>query len=78
MAVNPKLHDLMDQLASEMVDKGIYWNEALAQFEKQFVQKALRKNGGNLVKTSLAIGIHRNTLSKKIGQHKIPREKTRG
>ncbi|HEY2933807.1 MAG TPA: helix-turn-helix domain-containing protein [Acidobacteriota bacterium] len=73
MTRNTRLRDLMEELVGEMVERGIYWNEAEAQFEKQFIQKSLLKNGGNLIKTSASMGIHRNTLSKKITQHKIPK-----
>ncbi|HEV8130542.1 MAG TPA: helix-turn-helix domain-containing protein [Acidobacteriota bacterium] len=75
MIRNTKLRDLMGELVGEMVDKGIYWDEAVAQFEKQFIQKSLKKSGGSLLKTSASMGIHRNTLSKKITQHKIARGK---
>ncbi len=75
MIRNTRLRDLMEELVAEMVEKGIYWDEAVTQFEKQFIQKSLKKNGGNLLKTSASMGIHRNTLSKKISQHNIARGK---
>jgi len=75
MTRNTKLRDLMEELVGEIVDKGIYWDEAVTQFEKQFIQKSLKKNSGNLLKTSASMGIHRNTLAKKISQHKIARGK---
>ncbi|MBI4455407.1 MAG: histidine kinase [Acidobacteria bacterium] len=75
MTKNTKLRDLLEELVVEMVDKGIYWNEGVTQFEKRFIQKSLEKNGGSLTKASTSMGIHRNTLSKKIIQHRILRKK---
>jgi sugar diacid utilization regulator len=34
----------------------------------------MRRNNGHLQKTSAALGIHRNTLSKKVSLGKIPRK----
>ncbi len=65
-AGTPKLKDRLESLITEMLEKGILFNEAAAQFEKQFIQKALRLHKGNITRTAQAIGIHRNTLSKKI------------
>jgi len=77
MPKSVKLCDLMEELAAEMVDKGIFWHEAVAQFEKHFIQNALRKSEGNIVKTSAIMGVHRNTLSKRMAQHKIARQRVR-
>ncbi|MBI2822116.1 MAG: hypothetical protein HYX74_07805 [Acidobacteria bacterium] len=75
MAKKTRLCDLVHDLTTEMVDKGIYWHEAVAQFEKQFIESALTRNQGNLIRTAGAIGIHRNTLARKIAQHKISKGK---
>ncbi|MBI3940549.1 MAG: hypothetical protein HY315_06915 [Acidobacteria bacterium] len=77
MPKNTKLRDLMEEMATEMVEKGIFWHEAVMQFEKHFIQTALRRSEGNLLKTAAAMGIHRNTLSKKITQHRISKENPR-
>lgn len=71
MPKNTKLRDLMEELAADMVDKGIFWHEAVTQFEKHFIMKALQKSEGNIIRTSAIMGVHRNTLSKRITLHKI-------
>lgn len=68
---NPRLKERLESLVAEMIDKGILLNEASTQFEKQFIQKALRLNDDNISRTSEMIGIHRNTLSKKIALYKL-------
>ena len=77
MPKNTRLHDLMEQLAAEMVDAGILWDEAAGQFEKQFIQCAMARSGCNRSRASQAMGIHRNTLSRKITLYRIPKEKSR-
>lgn len=66
-----KLKDRLESLVVEMIEKGILFNEAVSQFEKQFIQKSLKLHSGNITRTADAIGIHRNTLSHKIERHKL-------
>jgi len=40
-------------------------------FEKDFLFRALKRNGGNISKTALQIGIHRVQLHEKIKNLKI-------
>ena len=49
-----------------MLDKGLFFAEATREFEKQFILLGLEKSGGNRTKAARIMGIHRNTLSKKI------------
>jgi DNA-binding protein Fis len=59
----------MDQLIDRMINGGILFEEALQEFEKQFILKMLGRHNNNLSKASLALGIHRNTLSKRVEQY---------
>lgn len=64
-----------------MLDGGILLTEALAEFEKIYIQKALERNGSRLARTAVSLGIHRNTLSKRVAQyensHRRARKRTR-
>ena len=60
------LKERMERFCREAVDKGILFPEALDQFERCFIAEALRRNNGSIIRTSAALGIHRNTLSKKL------------
>ena len=60
------LKSRMERFCREAVDKGILFSEALDQFERCFIGEALRRNNGNIIRTAAALGIHRNTLSKKL------------
>jgi DNA-binding NtrC family response regulator len=59
----------MDQLIERMINGGILFEEALQEFEKQFILKMLLRHNNNLSKASIALGIHRNTLSKRMEQY---------
>ena len=66
-----RLKDQVEALVSEMSEKGILLSEALDQFEKRFIQQSLALHNGNITRTAMAIGIHRNTLSKKIERYEL-------
>jgi len=67
--MNEKLQRLID----EMVEKGIRLPEATREFERRFISKVLAESDGNLSKAADALGLHRNTLSRKIAEHRIKR-----
>jgi len=58
--------DLLEALIVRMVDSEISYTDAVGEFEKRFIKKVLDKNHGNQSKAAQALGIHRNTLSRKI------------
>jgi DNA-binding NtrC family response regulator len=69
----PTIKAVLEEVIDEMVDKGLFWPEASAQFEKLFIIRALRKSRGNVSRAAGLMGVHRNTLSKKIREYAIDR-----
>lgn len=67
-----QLHDRMEDLIDEMLDGQILLNEAIMEFEKLYIQKALKRFGEHLSNTAEALGIHRNTLSKRVAAYETP------
>jgi Fis family transcriptional regulator, factor for inversion stimulation protein len=61
----------LESLVVELIEKRIYLEEAVGAFEKKFIQTALAKTNGNQTKAAVVLGVHRNTLSRKITQHKL-------
>jgi transcriptional regulator with PAS, ATPase and Fis domain len=59
----------MELLIEEMLNGQILLNEAMTEFEKLYIQKALERNKEHLSKTADALGIHRNTLSKRVSNY---------
>ena len=71
MTAGQNIKDRLEETINEMVSKGIYWSEAASQFEKLFILRSLQQSNGNLGRAAQIMGIHRNTLSKKIREHRI-------
>jgi DNA-binding NtrC family response regulator len=63
--------ETLEALVSEMIERRIYLGEAVGEFEKKFIQTALTKTRGNQTKAAQVLGVHRNTLNRKIAQHKL-------
>jgi len=66
MPQQPGLRERLETLCRDMIEKGILFSEAMEHFERCFITEVLRRNGGNLTRTAGSLGIHRNTLSKKV------------
>jgi transcriptional regulator with PAS, ATPase and Fis domain len=52
-----------------MLDGQILLEEAVAEFEKLYIEKALARHGAHLSHTAATLGIHLNTLSRRIATH---------
>ena len=65
------MKEKLESLVAEMIERRIYLDEALGEFEKKFIQNALVKTRGNQTKAAKVLGVHRNTLNRKIAQHKL-------
>ena len=59
----------LESLVNQMIACGVRFEDAVGELEKKFVKKALETNKGNQSKTAQLLGIHRNTLSRKILQY---------
>lgn len=69
-----KMREKMDELIEEMLNGKILLGEATAEFEKLYIQKALERNDDHISNTAEVLGIHRNTISKRLASYQ---EKTK-
>jgi DNA-binding NtrC family response regulator len=67
------MSDRFERLIEEMVDKGVQFEDACLEFEKRFIARVLARSNGSLTKTAEMLGIHRNTLSRKMDEFKLKR-----
>ena len=65
------MKDQLEGLVSQMVERGILFDEAVGEFEKRFIKRILDRVKGNQSRAAEELGIHRNTLSRKIGEYKL-------
>jgi DNA-binding NtrC family response regulator len=61
----------LEALIDEMLDGQIMLDEALTEFEKLYIQKALARHKEHLSRTATSLGIHRNTLSKRVAAYRV-------
>jgi Fis family transcriptional regulator len=65
------LKDQLEALIAQMVEQGIAYQDAVSEFEKRFIKRVLENANGNQCKAAMELGIHRNTLSRKIEEFKL-------
>jgi Fis family transcriptional regulator, factor for inversion stimulation protein len=61
----------LESLIGMMVDRGILLEEAITEFEKKFIKCVLEHSKGNQSRAAKVLGIHRNTLSRKVSDYKL-------
>jgi DNA-binding NtrC family response regulator len=67
------ISERLEKLVEDMVDKGVHFEDAVREFEKRFITRTLGCCAGSLTRTADKLGIHRNTLTRKMGEYKIKR-----
>jgi DNA-binding protein Fis len=65
------LKDQLEALVGQMVERGILFDEAVNEFEKKFIKRVLDRSNGNQSRAARLLGMHRNTLSRKIDLYKL-------
>ena len=63
--------DRLEKLIEEMVDRGVQFDDAVHEFEKRFIARVLGQCDGSLTKTAECLGMHRNTLTRKMVEYKL-------
>ena len=59
----------LEALIDEMLDGHILLAEAVSEFEKLYIKKALSRNKEHLSNTARTLGIHRNTIAKRVADY---------
>jgi len=65
------IHQKMELLVKDMVEKEVRYRDALKEFQKIYLETALRKFKGNKSRMAESLGLHRNTLHNKAKSLKI-------
>lgn len=71
------MRDQLEGLVTQMVERGILFDEAVSEFEKRFIKRVLDRANGNQSRAAEVLGIHRNTLSRKVAQYKLDHRRNR-
>ncbi len=67
------MRDQLDRLVDEMLRKGILYDDARQAIERRFITRALSRSEGNLGQAADLLGIHRNTLTRKMAAYRLKR-----
>ncbi len=70
MQIRPRLEAVIE----DMLDGHILLDEALEEFEKLYIEKAFTRNKKRITLTAAALGIHRNTISKRVHLYRVKRK----
>lgn len=62
----------LETLIEQMISRGILFGEAVREFEKKFILAVVDRNRNNLSRAAGELGIHRNTLSKRLLEYQKP------
>jgi DNA-binding NtrC family response regulator len=65
------MKESFDGLIDHLVNAGFFLEEAVEILEKGMIERALRTAESNQSEAAKALGIHRNTLLRKMQQHGI-------
>ena len=67
------MKDQLEALITQLVDRGVPFSAAQLEFEKKYIRQVLERTGGNQSRAARLLGMHRNTLSRKIEEHQLAR-----
>ena len=65
------MRDQLDSLVQQMIDRGVRYEDARREFEKVFITRALQRSKGSVGEAADLLGIHRNTVARKITEYRI-------
>ena len=65
------MKERFDGLVEHLLNGNIFLEEAIEILEKGMIQRVLERTGGNQSEASKQLGIHRNTLQRKMVQYNL-------
>jgi Fis family transcriptional regulator len=65
------VRELLDRLVDQMVTGGITFEDGRREFERRFISRVLSETDGHLTKAADKLGVHRNTLTRKLAELEI-------
>ena len=67
------MRDALERLVSDMLDKGVHYEDVRRELEKLSITRALQRTQGSLGEAAELLGVHRNTIARKIAEYRIKR-----
>ncbi len=60
------MREQLENLVQQLLDRGVRYDDARREFEKVFIARALQRAKGNVGDAADLLGIHRNTVARKM------------
>ena len=67
------MREHLERFVNELLDKGVHYEDARQEFEKLLISRALQRTEGSLGEAAELLGLHRNTVARKIAEYRIKR-----
>ena len=67
------MRDQLEKIVQELLDKGVLYEDARREFEKMFITRALQRSKGSVGDAAGLLGLHRNTVARKMVEYRIKR-----
>ena len=67
------MRDQLERLVTDMLDKGLLYEDVRREFEKLSISRALQRTKGSLGEAAELLGVHRNTIARKVAEYRIKR-----
>ena len=71
------MKEKFEDLVNHLVGHGFFLEEVVELLERTLIEKTLERTGGNRSAASKLLGIHRNTLQRKMADYHLGPRKTR-
>ena len=65
------MRDQLENLVRQMLERGVRYDDARREFEKVFITRALQRSKGSVGDAADLLGIHRNTVTRKMTEYRI-------
>jgi DNA-binding NtrC family response regulator len=72
-----EMKEKFESLVEHLVGHGFFLEEVVELLERTLIERTLERTGGNRSAASKMLGIHRNTLQRKMAEYKLGTQKAR-
>ena len=67
------MREQLEKLVQDMLDRGVAYEDARREFERVFIVRALERTRGSVGDAAELLGLHRNTIARKMTEYRIKR-----
>jgi DNA-binding NtrC family response regulator len=71
------MKETFEKIVDHLLENGFFMEEAVEILEKTLIARAIERTDGNRCAASKLLGIHRNTLQRKMIEYKLGEQRAR-